>query len=72
MKESTSIIIELWPPSPKNGMVFDSDNNRKGIRALHKPSGISVICFDHAQEHKNRAEAVNKLESILKHRRFGY
>lgn len=56
-----NIIIEPWPPATKTG-----------IRALHKPSGISVICFDHAQESKNRAEALNKLESILKHRRFGY
>lgn len=52
-----NIITEPWPPATKTG-----------VRAIHEPSGLSVICCDHDQEAKNRAEAVNKLESILKHR----
>lgn len=54
-----NIITEPWPPAA---------NPALGVRALHKQSGISVLCCDHDQEAKNRAEAVNKLESILKHR----
>lgn len=56
-----NIITEPWPPAA---------NPALGVRALHKQSCISVLCCDHAQEAKNRAEAVNKLESILKHRKI--
>lgn len=64
----SDLLIESWPPLPKKGMIFDSDNQRTGIRVIHLPTKLSVICMEHRQEYRNRDAALNKLATIVKHR----
>jgi protein subunit release factor A len=53
------IITAPYPPNVPNAV---------GVRAKHVPSGLTVICLNYTQEHRNRAEAQSRLETIVKHR----
>jgi protein subunit release factor A len=34
-----------------------------GIRIVHKPSGLEVVCDKHCSQHQNLEEAMQELES---------
>lgn len=53
--------IEPYTPGPV-GRLPRPDN---GIRVTHQPSGITVECDEHRNQHKNRAEALRILGAIL-------
>ncbi len=63
MIKPSDIIVSI--DSPKgHGLGIQS----RGVTVTHIPTGVKVYCDDHRSEHRNRAEAVVKLnQEVMKH-----
>lgn len=56
------IELSAWPPDPGGMRVYDP----RGVKLVHKPSGITVICNHERSQHRNREAALAGLEAALK------
>lgn len=58
-------------PQDLNISVFDLHpsarvpHNPKGVKVLHIPSGIEVVCDEFRFQHRNKAEAIQKLALMI-------
>lgn len=57
------LVISAYPERPAGGM--QTGHVSRGIRIVHVPTGISVVCEKHHQPHKNREDALKMLQKAL-------
>ena len=63
------LLIELWPPMPKTGMITGAMPT--GVKVTHRPSGDSVFCDVYRSPHQNRAWSIEELARRLSERSSG-